>query len=121
MIPRLLNRCPFLRSAAAGSLGFPGIVEQFLADSADPHAPKMPPYPAKAKNVISLFMTGVVSHVESDAMRTTCGLLRLQTTGFGWPCLASCCLIERGVRFVKLIDTGSARFKRFIQTEPNAS
>ncbi len=31
-----------------------------------------------------------------------------QTTGFGWQCLAARRLIERGVRFVELIDTGSS-------------
>ena len=30
------------------------------------------------------------------------------TTGFGWQCLAARRLIERGVRFVELIDTGSS-------------
>jgi uncharacterized protein (DUF1501 family) len=31
-----------------------------------------------------------------------------QTTGFGWQCLAARRLVERGVRFVELIDTGSS-------------
>lgn len=31
-----------------------------------------------------------------------------QTSGFGWQCLAARRLIERGVRFVELIDTGSS-------------
>ncbi|MCA9225480.1 MAG: DUF1501 domain-containing protein, partial [Planctomycetales bacterium] len=31
-----------------------------------------------------------------------------QTAGFGWQCLAARRLIERGVRFVELIDTGSS-------------
>lgn len=30
------------------------------------------------------------------------------TTGFGWQCLAARRLVERGVRFVELIDTGSS-------------
>ncbi|MBM3359606.1 MAG: DUF1501 domain-containing protein, partial [Betaproteobacteria bacterium] len=60
-----LNRRQFLRSAAAGSLVFPGIVQRLLAESADPLAPKTPHFPAKAKNVIFLFMTGGVSHVDS--------------------------------------------------------
>ena len=55
-----LNRRQFLHSAASGSLLFPGIVQQLLADSADPLAPKAPHFPAKAKNVIFLFMTGGV-------------------------------------------------------------
>ncbi len=31
-----------------------------------------------------------------------------QSTGFGWQCLAARRLVERGVRFVELIDTGSS-------------
>lgn len=31
-----------------------------------------------------------------------------QTSGFGWQCLAARRLVERGVRFVELIDTGSS-------------
>ena len=45
---------------------------------------------------------------ESDATLTSYGLQRGQTTGFGWQCLAARRLIERGVRFVELIDTGSS-------------
>jgi hypothetical protein len=36
------------------------------------------------------------------------GLQPGQTTGFGWQCLAARRLIERDVRFVELIDTGSS-------------
>ncbi len=36
------------------------------------------------------------------------GLQPGQTTGFGWQCLAARRLVERGVRFVELIDTGSS-------------
>jgi hypothetical protein len=43
----------------------PGIVNQLLADSGDPLAPREPHFPSKAKNVIFLFMTGGVSHVDS--------------------------------------------------------
>lgn len=59
------NRRQFLRSFAAGSLLFPGIVQQLLADSTDPLAPKRSHFPAQAKNIIFLFMTGGVSHVDS--------------------------------------------------------
>jgi hypothetical protein len=45
---------------------------------------------------------------ESDALLASYGLQRGQTTGFGWQCLAARRLIERGVRFVELIDTGSS-------------
>ena len=45
---------------------------------------------------------------ESDATLAGYGLQRGQTTGFGWQCLAARRLIERGVRFVELVDTGSS-------------
>jgi hypothetical protein len=45
---------------------------------------------------------------ESDATLDLYGLQRGQTTGFGWQCLVARRLIERGVRFVELIDTGSS-------------
>ena len=45
---------------------------------------------------------------ESDATLASYGLQRGQTTGFGWQCLAARRLVERGVRFVELIDTGSS-------------
>lgn len=60
-----------LRSLVGGSLLWPGVVSQLLAEDAarsnasDPLAPKPTHFPAKAKRVIFLFMTGGVSHVES--------------------------------------------------------
>jgi uncharacterized protein (DUF1501 family) len=45
---------------------------------------------------------------ESEATLASYGLQRGQTTGFGWQCLAARRLVERGVRFVELIDTGSS-------------
>jgi hypothetical protein len=59
------SRRHFLRSAAAGSLFFPGILDRLLADSADPLAPKESHFPAKAKNVIFLFMAGGPSQLET--------------------------------------------------------
>jgi uncharacterized protein (DUF1501 family) len=44
---------------------------------------------------------------ESDATLAMYGLARGQTSGYGWQCLAARRLVERGVRFVELIDTGS--------------
>ena len=64
-----MPRREVLRSFVAGSLLMPGILQQLLADEAgdpaDPLAPKAPHFPAKAKNVIFLFMSGGVSHVDS--------------------------------------------------------
>ncbi len=55
-----------LRSLIGGSLLFPGIASQLLADeSRDPLAPKATHFPAKAKRVIFLYMSGGVSHVDS--------------------------------------------------------
>ena len=65
MITRPFPRRSFLQSAVAGSLLFPGLVRQLLADSGDPLAPLPPRFPAKAKRVIFLFMTGGVSHVDT--------------------------------------------------------
>ncbi|MCA8986275.1 MAG: DUF1501 domain-containing protein [Planctomycetaceae bacterium] len=60
-----MNRRHFLQSSVTGSMLFPGIVQQLLADSGDPLAPHTPHYPARAKNIIFLFMTGGVSHVDT--------------------------------------------------------
>ncbi|MBM4002476.1 MAG: DUF1501 domain-containing protein [Planctomycetes bacterium] len=65
VLPAAPSRRTFLRSAAAGSVLFPGIVQQLLADGGDPLAPREPHFPAKARNVIFLFMTGGVSHVDT--------------------------------------------------------
>jgi hypothetical protein len=59
------TRRSLLRSAVAGSLILPGIVEQLLADSGDPLAARTPHFPARAKHVIFMFMTGGVSHVDT--------------------------------------------------------
>lgn len=45
---------------------------------------------------------------ETAATLASYGLEPGQTTGFGWQCLAARRLVERGVRFVELIDTGSS-------------
>jgi hypothetical protein len=45
---------------------------------------------------------------ESDATLSLYGLQRGQSSGFAWQCLAARRLVERGVRFVELIDTGSS-------------
>lgn len=45
---------------------------------------------------------------ETEATLNLYGLKRGQTSGFGWQCLAARRLVERGVRFVELIDVGSA-------------
>lgn len=46
---------------------------------------------------------------ETDATLQLYGLERGKTDGFGWQCLVARRLVERGVRFVELIDTGSSK------------
>jgi uncharacterized protein (DUF1501 family) len=45
---------------------------------------------------------------EDEATLSLYGLQRNQNTGFAWQCLVARRLVERGVRFVELIDTGSS-------------
>ncbi len=45
---------------------------------------------------------------ETEQTLTQYGLDRGTTTGFGWQCLMARRLVERGVRFVELIDVGSS-------------
>jgi hypothetical protein len=45
---------------------------------------------------------------ESDETHALYGLERGGTTGFGWQCLVARRMVERGVRFVELIDTGAS-------------
>ncbi|HBJ36943.1 MAG TPA: DUF1501 domain-containing protein, partial [Planctomycetaceae bacterium] len=59
------TRRHFLRSATASSILFPGIVQQLMAEESGPLATREPHFPAKAKRVIFLFMTGGVSHVDT--------------------------------------------------------
>lgn len=65
------NRRDCIRSLAAGSLLWPSIVQDLVAESprdkapADPLAPKPPHYVPRVKNVIMLYMSGGVSHVDS--------------------------------------------------------
>ena len=68
------NRRQMIRSLAAGGLILPGLLSEMLApeqalaesvDAADPLAPRPSHFPAKAKRVIFLFMTGGVSHVDT--------------------------------------------------------
>ena len=65
------TRRSFVRSAVAGTALFPAILSELLAEdggsrpSSDPQAPRAPHFPARAKSVIFLFMSGGVSHVDS--------------------------------------------------------
>jgi Protein of unknown function (DUF1501) len=46
---------------------------------------------------------------ETDATLKLYGMERGTTTGFGWQCIVARRMIEQGVRFVELIDTGSSK------------
>ncbi len=62
------DRRSFVRSFVAGSALMPGLLQELAAadgGAADPLAPRQGHYPAKAKSVIFLFMTGGVSHVDT--------------------------------------------------------
>ena len=66
------SRRGVLQSAVAGSLLWPGILSQLLAEDAtkegspvDPLASRPAHLPAKARNVIFCFMSGGVSHVDT--------------------------------------------------------
>jgi hypothetical protein len=65
------TRRGFLRSLVGGSLLYPAMVSQLMAEEAtrsgsqDPLAPRAPHFAAKAKRVIFLYMSGGVSHVDS--------------------------------------------------------
>jgi hypothetical protein len=62
------SRRYFLRSLLGGSLVMPAVVGRLLAEDAaraDSLAPKPPHFPARAKRVIWLYMSGGVSHVDS--------------------------------------------------------
>src|SRR3974390_1788391 len=60
------SRRAFIQSAVAGSLLMPGLVSELLAsEGSDPLAARPSHFPAKAKSVIFLFMSGGVSHVDS--------------------------------------------------------
>src|SRR5579883_2578504 len=61
------TRRGFLQSLAGGSLLLPGLLQPLLADDArqDPLAPKPSHFRGRAKQVIFLFSTGGVSHLDT--------------------------------------------------------
>lgn len=64
-----MNRRDVIRSLVRGSLLMPGILSDLLGQEAktgsDPLSPKPPHAPPKARQVIFLFMSGGLSHVDS--------------------------------------------------------
>ena len=76
-----VSRRGMIRSLVGGSILFPGILAELLAEDAvrggaastDPLAPKPPHFPAKAKRVIMIFATGGVSHIDTFDPKTTAG------------------------------------------------
>jgi hypothetical protein len=61
------NRRTAMKSVLGGSLLYPALLGELLGKSGDcnPLAPRRPHFPARAKNVIFLFHSGGVSHVDS--------------------------------------------------------
>ncbi|MEO1524827.1 MAG: DUF1501 domain-containing protein [Planctomycetota bacterium] len=72
--PPRSNRRHAIRSMVAGSMLLPAIVSDLIAaESSDPLAPKQPHFPAKAKNLIFIFATGGVSHIDTFDPKSTAG------------------------------------------------
>src|SRR3984957_8292999 len=71
--PNTPTRRQFLGSLSAASMLLPGMLHEMMAEtispaaatSINPLAPKAPMFPAKAKRVIFLYMSGGVSHVDT--------------------------------------------------------
>jgi hypothetical protein len=63
--PLKTGRRQFVRSFVAGSALIQGIVNRLLAEEADPLAARSTHFAPRAKNVIFLFMTGGVSHIDT--------------------------------------------------------
>ena len=61
----MMSRRSLFRSSLAGTLLLPGITESLGIDGSALQNSKSAHFPAKAKNVIFLFMTGGVSHVDT--------------------------------------------------------
>ena len=59
------SRRQVIRSLFTGSMLFPAVLQQMLADTADPLAPHAPHFPGKAKRVIFMYSPGGVSHLDS--------------------------------------------------------
>ena len=61
------NRREVIRSLVGGSILLPGFLSRLLAEDAerDPLAPRAPHVPPRAKQVIFLFLTGGVSHMDT--------------------------------------------------------
>jgi len=62
------SRRQFIGSLASASMLLPGMLHELMAETtapANPLAPRSPMFPAKAKRVIFLYMSGGVSHVDT--------------------------------------------------------
>src|SRR6266536_1476069 len=59
------SRRHMVRSLMSGSMLLPAIVRDLLASSGDTVAAKAPHFPAKAKHVIFMYMSGGASHTDS--------------------------------------------------------
>ncbi len=88
------TRREMIRSLAGSGLLLPGLLSELMASesaASDPLAPKQPHFAAKAKQVIFLFMTGGVSHIDTfdpkpvlDTRHDTKARDRQYYKGSGW-------------------------------------
>lgn len=69
--PLIPSRRAAIRSMIGGSLIMPGVVSQLLAAEGDPLQPKPTHFPARAKNVIFIYATGGVSHIDTFDPKST--------------------------------------------------
>ena len=127
-----IGRRQFLRHSACCLAGGTALYRALLgaahAGDAQVIAPQRTHRPARANHLIFVFLTGGFSHLdtfdvanglmreapeafdvsrESDATLGLYGIGRGDNRSFGWQCLMARRLVERGVRVVELIDTGS--------------
>jgi hypothetical protein len=109
-IPDLVRRAP---STAVQELEL-GLLDRFNRKHLQGRETVNPALAARVKSFETAFgmqmeMPGVLDlSKETDATLDLYGLERGSTKGFAWQCLIARRLVERGVRFVELIDTGSS-------------
>ena len=73
MVQPKSDRRMLMRSLVGGSLMMPGIVSQLLAEQSDPLGPKGTHHTPVAKNVIFIYATGGVSHIDTFDPKPTSG------------------------------------------------
>jgi hypothetical protein len=109
-IPNLVRRAPSGRIQEAEL----SLLERFNRKHQQARSPD-PALDARIKSFETAFgMQQAMPEVldlsrETDATLALYDLERGQTDGFGWQCLVARRMVERGVRFVELIDSGTSK------------